>query len=341
LEVGRPLFIGDIVRIQVGPRAAWLIGDPHLGKKFEVGVPLNRRGEREAHQMALFKQELATPDVEHVVMVGDLFDHPYVGYAICLDAAEAVLEAARDRPDVQFYMMAGNHDVPKNVSTVGAFHTFASMVRGREPNLWVITAPGILDNMAFFPWEWGVNAEDQVHPASTWRDVYVAIGHWDLNDFGPSVDGKVHLVPVARLRSAFGDGIELYGGHYHTEGDYVVAGVTVHGTGSLEPYSHGEDPAGARYITLDREQAVTADADYLRDRCVRVRLRPGEDLPALDALAVTPLRVRDEEADQPVVDTRTAFDWGGILATKLAPLAPIVKTFITERLSTNDDSSEE
>lgn len=324
--------------IDGGCRKTWLIGDPHLGKRFEVGVPLHRRGEREAHQMALFVEELATPNVDMVVMVGDLFDHPYVGYAIVKETADAVLAAAHARPNVTFIMMAGNHDLPRNITQVGAFHAFDRMVSGRFPNLLVLFKPTIVSDVAFMPWEWGRTTKDQVndfHRASV-RKVIV---HQDLKSFGKDD----HLVPVTELVETFGDAIEIYGGHYHEPGVYRVEGRDVHCTGSLEPYSHGEDSAGSRYVTLSRDDLLAADPAEFRDKCVRVLLRPGEDVPEIDALAITHERVRgtgqdDGGGEQTSLST---LDWGGILAKKLAPLHPVVKAFIEERLSTNDTSDAE
>lgn len=315
----------------------WLIGDPHLGKKFEVGVPLNRRGEREAQQMALFVSELYTYGVSMIVEVGDLFDHPYVGYAVVRSTADQALRAAQSRPDVIFVYMAGNHDLPRNTQHVGAFHAFEMMVAGRLPNLIVVRRPTAVQGVAFFPWEWDRTALEQVNDLKDYK-ADIAIGHWDLKSFGQDD----HLVPVDALLETFGGHLEIYSGHYHQPGDYRIAGRDVHCTGSMEPYSHGEDPEGSRYVTLSREDALAADPEELRDKCVRVLLRPGEHLPEIDALAITAERVQAFGADDGGAETMSlaTLDWAGILAKKLAPLHPVVKTFITERLSADVESEE-
>jgi len=79
------------MRFETSRRKGWLIGDPHLGRDFRNGTPLNRRGEREAMQLAQFKEELATPDVHLIVMVGDLFDKPFVPLHMITAAADAVV----------------------------------------------------------------------------------------------------------------------------------------------------------------------------------------------------------------------------------------------------------
>src|SRR3546814_15861232 len=83
-----------------------LIGDPHLGRKFENGVPLHRRGERERNQLANFQDQLAQ-DVDNVVMVGDLFDHPHVGFKVVLDAYIAIDEATQATGN-EILLLAGN-----------------------------------------------------------------------------------------------------------------------------------------------------------------------------------------------------------------------------------------
>lgn len=319
----------------------WLIGDPHLGKKFEVGVPLHRRGEREAGQMALFKQELATPNVDMIVMVGDLFDHPYVGYGVVKETADAVLEAAAARPEVTYVFIAGNHDLPRNITHVGAYHAFERMVAGRLPNLHSHRSPAWHRGVAFFPWEWDRTAAEQVQEIGEGSDrIKHAVGHWDLKSFGGS---DAHLAPTALLKATFPSLEAIWSGHYHSEGDYVVAGHTVGCCGSLEPYSHGEDADGTRYVTLSLDDALS-QADTLRHKCVRIRLNPGEELPQLDALAVTAERVRgpvgsDDGGAEAL--SLASLDWAGILSKKLKPLHPTVRSFITERLSTDDTAEEQ
>lgn len=324
-----------------GDNVVKLIGDPHLGKKFEVGVPNHRRGEREKAQFEHFIDELqdGAVNADMVVMVGDLFDHPYVGYPVVQATGAAVVAVAMENPNTVFVMMAGNHDMPKNVDTVGAFDLFAGIAHGRVPNLLAVRRPMQVRNVALFPWEWSVAAADQLWGLH-WEGVTTAIGHWDLTDFGPSIDGCVHLAPTNSLLRTFGPNTDMFSGHYHKPGIYNVGGWNVMCTGSMEPYSHGEDPDGKLYVTLSLEDALSAAPETLRGKHVRVKLMPGETLPELDALAVTPLRVEGVGKE---VETHTlsSFDWNGILAKKLAPLHADVKSFITERLSTNDDTTEE
>ena len=291
--------------------------------------------------MALFKDELMTSNADMIVMVGDLFDHPYVGYAVVKEAAEAALAAATLRPEVTYVYLAGNHDLPRNITHVGAFHAFERMVAERRPNLRVVRTPTVHGGVAFFPWEWDRTAAEQVISFGPDHSVRHAVGHWDLKSYGGT---DAHLAPVEELHASFPALEEVWSGHYHTPGDYPVGRYVVRCCGSLEPYSHGEGPQGDVYITLSREDAIAAANDgSIRDRCVRVLLAPGEDLPQLDALAVTPERVRAAQAESGQDERLTlgSLDWAGVLARKLKPLHPDVRSFITERLSTDDDTTEE
>src|SRR5689334_22197562 len=104
-----------------------LIGDPHLGKSFEAGVPLERRGEREKKQFTKFHSLLLGGGYDYVVIVGDLFDHPYVAYNVVLDTYRALVNAAAVNRRTRYVVMAGNHDMPRNIEATGAFHLLEAM----------------------------------------------------------------------------------------------------------------------------------------------------------------------------------------------------------------------
>lgn len=301
-----------------------LIGDPHLGKKFEEGVPQNRRGERESRQAAHFANELeATADV--IVMVGDLFDNPYVSDAVIVAAARAILGAAERNPDVLYVMMAGNHDKPRNLTLVGAWHAFREMTQHRLSNLFILDRPAHLGALAFFPWEWDRRADDQVNDLAGAVGVEHAVGHWDLSVF----DGKDdHLAPVEALHTAFPQLYGMWSGHYHKPGAYRVGDCWVHCTGSMEPYAHGE---GDLYVTLTRAEALLATD--LHDKVVRVLLAPGEDMPEIDCLALTHKRVRVDEEDgvQSTVSVDD-FDFHRIVRERIHDRDPRVRGFIEERM---------
>jgi hypothetical protein len=269
--------------IETKKTKTWLIGDPHFGRDFRNGCPLNRRGDRERMQRALFKEELATPDVDTVVMVGDLFNQPVVPLAMLSQVIHDVIEAAEARPDVTFIYMAGNHDLSRVLTEQGAWEIFSLAVGWMEN---VVIADQVLahHDLVCFPWDWVISAEEQVERYTALGPVSAAVGHWDMMSFGGD---ESHLCPVDALREAFGEDVEIYSGHYHEERDYVVGGVTIHCVGSMQPYAHGE---GDMYVTLTATEAVE-QAEQLTNKVVRIRLQPGEVMPVIDCLQLTGERV--------------------------------------------------
>lgn len=307
----------------------WMIGDPHLGRRFETGVPLHRRGEREKGQMRRFKGELAT-DCDINIMVGDLFDHPQVALSVVVEAADAVLAAAEDRPRTQFFMMAGNHDRSRQLGTIGAWEIFRRLILCRADNLFVVDEPGEAEQIAFFPWQWGVSAVEQLKGRRS-KEVLLAVGHWDLHSFGGD---DSHLAPTAELHERFPNLETIASGHYHLEGNWPVGDHSVACTGSMEPYSHAEDPDAELYVTLSLEQLAATDPADLLNKHVRVLLQPGDELPTdLDCLALTGKRAAPaEDEDESVAERLGSFDWSAILEECLKDVPQEVREFIDERL---------
>lgn len=303
---------------------AWLIGDPHIGRKFERGVPHHRRGERERSQFAKFVAELNTPDVDYNIMIGDLFEHPHVGKPVAVAAADAFLAAAERWPNTKFLAMAGNHDRARELNTVAAWETFTRMVDNRLDNLSTISTPQAREDVVLLPWQWGVPALEQLEHL-TGLTGQTVVAHCDLQSYGGD---DSHLYPTSAL-AALGL-TDFYGGHYHLPGDYKVDGHIVHCTGSLEPFTHAEDPDGEIYATLTLAEAT--DGRDLSNKFVRLDLAPGEVVPEdLDCQALTTRSVKVEaEEVLPMAD----FDWKAIMDEALAGLTPEVSTFISERLVT-------
>ena len=307
-------------------RTAKLIGDPHLGLKFEVNVPIHRRGEREKSQWADFLNALDTPGVDYNIMVGDLFEHPFVSHSTAINAADAFLAAAKKHTATTFIAMAGNHDRPRNTDVKGAWESFYGMTHGRRGNLLVVNEPAAVGGMLILPWQWGVPAAEQVERFAG-PSLHTAIGHYDLKSFGGE---DSHLYPTKALAKF---GIEnFYGGHYHTAGIYQVQGHYVTCTGSLQPYSHGEDPEESIYVTRTLAE-VLENPEAFKDKCIRVVLEPGEELPEIDCLAIQPMKAEVEAVEIPEVQM-DGFDWDKVLEHELARVEDKeVVSYIKERLS--------
>jgi hypothetical protein len=307
-----------------------LIGDPHLGKKFgeDQGILQHRLGERESRQAAHFADELEA-DVEFVVMIGDLFDNPYVPDAVIVAAARATLSAAERNSGTVYVFIAGNHDKPRNLALVGAWHAFREMTQGRFANLIILDRPAAVGRIAFFPWEWDRRADDQVADVANAVGIEHAVGHWDLSVF----DGKDdHLAPVAALRAAWPDLGGIWSGHYHVSGRYGE----VNCTGSMEPYAHGE---GDMYVTLSLEDAMFRTD--LHDKHVRVLLPQGVDLPEVDCLALTHKRLQAEQEDDDITVSVDDYDFHRIVRERIADRDPRVRGFIEERMSLRVSAAKE
>lgn len=283
-----------------------LLGDPHLGKVFKTGVPFHRLGDREKTQWADFHQSLARGG-EHGfhICVGDLFDQFTVPYAVVLQAARAYQDVARKHPSTDFVVLRGNHDGSRIAGAVSAYDVFAALMED-TPNVHVLyDEPQNFDRRLFVPWTPFVDAHHMVEPYhdASFDAVY---GHWDVIDFGGS---NTNLVPLPILHGMTG---RVVTGHDHHKKTLVTPeGTQLVMTGSMQPYAHGEDAEDAtdkRYRTVTLAE-LSAIPDT-RDLCLRVKLRPGEDLPeGLDALQITTVRVQEQfdDTNTPEVDV-AAFD---------------------------------
>jgi DNA repair exonuclease SbcCD nuclease subunit len=306
--------------MNVDGRSFHFIGDPHLGKDFNLHAPIHRRGERAVKQLAQFENEHYVP-AEVIIQVGDLFDHPMVSREIIKNAADICLEAAEHQGNKLFVHMAGNHDRSRSRAT-GAWELFKGIVSQRVSNLMVVDQPTVIDRIALFPWEWDKTAEQQLLEVPS-GPVELAVGHWDLKSFNGNTD---HLCPVSGIISRLKCD-KIVSGHYHKAGVYQIDGVEVICTGSMQPYAHGE---GDMYVTLSLTEALSRDD--LVDKCVRLVLEPGEDPPDLDCLALTWQRNRPEstEVDDPQADE--GFDFQTKIKEVVAAQTPEVATFIRDRL---------
>ncbi len=313
----------------------YLIGDPHMGRDFK-GVPLHRKGEREKSQLDDLRRHLSQ-DCRMNINVGDVFDKPLVDLKVVHAVADLYHEASAAHPDVQFVVLAGNHDLFRQLvdkegrPLKGSFHALARMI-DHLPNVTVLFEPAIINNVGFFPWQWDVPAKDQVDALG--GNYGYAVGHWDLADFGGNVE---HLCPVEAL-GRHGAAV-LYSGHYHVAGDYPVGNGIVHCTGSMQPYTHGEDPTGNFYRTLTLAELESMDEDEVRNLNLRVVLAPGETLPDVDCLSIIPMRQGEPEALDLTGDVGLDdFELSVVLGQKFEELEvpETVQNYIREKLGAID-----
>lgn len=263
------------------------LGDPHLGRPFLTGVPLHRRGEREQQVMEQFRKDLLdVKGVDMHVCMGDLFDKMVVPPSVVLFAAAAYLKAARENPEVYYVVLMGNHDGSRDTMMRSSFDLFDAIVNP-VGNILVVRdhARHLQRGLCFVPWHPFKSAKEMVAEAPP-AEVY--FGHWDIESFG----GDDHqLLPYEELSKRTKLVIT---GHVHGAREFEHDDLKVIVTGSMQPYSHGEDPAGERYVTLTLAQLE--QAGDLADKCVRLILADGEEMPAEipDCLQFTVKRISTE-----------------------------------------------
>jgi hypothetical protein len=249
-----------------------------------------------------------------------------VPYSVVDVVAGALREAATTHPQREYIVYCGNHDMPRDITKVGAFHDLVDRLEGRYSNLHLVRRPMVVTDIAILPWEWDRRADEQVSDLKGEKPV-AAFGHWDLVPFEGKDD---HLAPTKAMHDAFGS-IPFYTGHYHVPGTYVVHGHDVACTGSLQPYSHGEDPDATLYVTTTLSEALAKPEGHFKGKNLRVILQPGETLPNIECLAIIPKRVVKEEQSKVTVSL-SDFNWKSILSKAIKKMDPEVQRFVLERM---------
>ncbi len=219
------------------------LGDTHLGKKFEANVPLHRRGDREKIQWDGFLAALDQSN-EPLIQVGDIFDKAVVSNTVVWATAQALRRAATRRP---IALLRGNHDASRDSSRVSSFQILTELVRP----FGVVVAdeePVSFHGVCLIPWSPWLNATEMVEKhADIIRLSNTVVGHWDV------VMGDTNQLPATVLL-ALGVTTAITG-HDHNARELEIDGLKVIVTGSMQPYSHGEDAAGVMYETRAAEDA--------------------------------------------------------------------------------------
>ena len=267
------------------------VGDSHLGRSFVNGVPLHRRGDREAMLWAVFEKEVRVPDMDLHVHLGDLFHAAVVPYDIILKTAELYDEVAKANPNCLYVILKGNHDYYRDLTRKSAFDLFTALVRHRV-NIWAVDDTAVQHKgHVFVGYSIEHRIEDRIGKGHT---LYC---HCDVESFGG--DGQ-NLVPIAKAAEL---GItKIITGHDHKRRTLTRDGVEVIVHGSLQPFAHGEESDDSLYVTLSLDELAAADPEYLRSRCVRVLGVPDEPV---DVLQLTIKRPDSDKGDLPKVELGT------------------------------------
>lgn len=309
------------MQLDINGKRVALLGDPHLGRSFVHGVPLNRKGERENLVWQDFQTQLNIPAAIHVCM-GDLFDRAILPYDVIVGAARRYEQAATQNPKTQYVILKGNHDWMRDLDRVSAFDVFHRMVAHIE-NIHVVTDQLHISELAFFAWHPVIKAVDNVETFG--EGATVAFGHWDIESYGGNDD---NLIPTAALAAA--GMTKAYTGHIHQSQEFNRDGVDVVVTGSMQPYAHGEESDDQLYTTITKSELEDLDPLWLQSRCVRVVLQPGEILDQeINCLQLTIKKVTAEEDALPDVSLGD-FDMESLFLQAFKDAG--VSTGVTDRL---------
>ncbi|RQS17076.1 metallophosphoesterase [Burkholderia sp. Bp8998] len=305
--------IETIAGLRVG-----FLGDPHLGRAFLTGVPLDRRGERERMQMNEFVESLFA-DVDVNICLGDIFDTFVVPPEIVLAVASAYREAARARPNTWFVLTRGNHDASRDADKRSSFDLLYQLLNGVE-NIVIakddvqIVEHGIF-RLGVVPWHPFTNSKDMARKLveDGYKEFDLVVGHWDRVTFEDNPHNAVPLFELRPLTKL------VVSGHDHRPYDETLNGVRLIFPGSMQPYAHGENDKDSRYVTLTLEElraVVATTPDQFHDVAVRVLLKPGEqiDFP-VDAWALTTKPIADNGEEYVDITMQTeSFDMVDILS---------------------------
>lgn len=262
------------------------IGDPHLGRVFKTGVPSNRLGEREILQYEALKLLLNPTDplIKDIVIMGDLFDRFIVSPTVVLETFKLLRDAYDNNPDVRYSLIPGNHDLSKDTTRKSSYEIlyylfFDNILMSERFEMCLHTpryltvdyANGELHTIllldAYTPFiERRMSYYDVSADVFSEADNIISFGHWDSleileSGYTPAQDWL--------------DNCDLIvSGHEHTPREYYYPYDTnrtpVLFTGSLQPYSHAEDPLKEIYITVDQDDLESYTEDHFKNMCLRI-----------------------------------------------------------------------
>lgn len=325
--------------LQVGNALVKTLGDPHMGRSFLNGVPLERRGDREKMQWDDFTKSLMqVVGVSVHVNMGDVFDKRVVPFHTILMVAEIYMAAAVANPHCHYFIIKGNHDGSREADRRSAFDILAMLLRGVEGITVVDQKPEVFITngtvIALIPWDAFKTAHEMV--ASLPPGAYDAIfGHWDTMSFNGKND---NLLPLEELQTRTKLAVT---GHDHNFGEFEVGELKVVKTGSMQPYTHAEDPGNTMYVTFDlgemQRHLERFGPTAFHNSCLRLDLKPGEKLEeVIDCLQLTVRRVGADGNEELAQVTMGDFDFAKLFGEVLneAGVEPNFQNLILNRFNT-------
>lgn len=295
LEVSYNVERNPIIDIKVNGKITnkiLCIGDPHLGRRFITGVPSHRLYEREETQYAELERLLnpSDPLIDHIVIMGDLFDRFVVSPTVVLRAIELLKAASEANSHIEYFVIPGNHDMTKDTTKKSSYQLFYEVFCFDK------AIPEVNRNVSFNTSMLHYIYPDYVGNPDLWVGLYfeaynafklaeyemeisdhyarspkkISFGHWDSVDIiGAGYTPSAELLKASDL---------VVSGHEHTykESFYPTHPDTpVLFTGSLQPYSHAEDPDKEKYMTVKAEDLSNYDLSKdFKYKCLRIECTP-------------------------------------------------------------------
>lgn len=274
-----------------------ILGDVHLGREFVTGVPLHRRGHRERMVWKQFEASLMDCPTPFHVQTGDLFNNFEVSTKLLLDVAMTYKNAAERNPGTNYVIYRGNHDASRDETKASSFDALAHLLEGTA-RVHVFLSPQLawVGNflLGFIPWHPFQSADQlatyllrlkkEVAQIGDDKIFDAVFGHFDVESYGS--ENTHNLVPTKVLKDHTK---AIYTGHIHKPAQMVIDGVPVYIVGSMQPYSHAEEPEPGTglYETMDFEQYE--------------RIRQHQDVPDFDMSLVNIRVLVDKEEAQQII----------------------------------------
>lgn len=278
------------------------IGDVHLGKIFRTGVPKNSLHLREQNLFQSFTELLNKSDINLVVIMGDLFDKVNVSNEYLNKTIDLFKETCISNPDINYYVLSGNHDLSKDTSKISTFKLLEKYFKQDSSfileNLHFVssyTEPlyiEVVDSLLYFSHYDPFSSLDDYQISS---DVFsqgslkIAFGHWDTIAYDS--DKFINRLIPNTILSNFD---VIFTGHEHKPNFKLFPknqrNVPVYLTGSIQPFAHGEEIPEDMLLyvttTIPRLKAhLDKNADYFKYSNVRILYNKDdlfpEDFPCL------------------------------------------------------------
>lgn len=261
------------------------------------------------------------PLVRDVVVLGDLFDKAIVNPTVVLMAFNIIITALNNNPNIRYTLIPGNHDLSKDISKKSSYELLYYLllpykditnlnVLFKEPMYLKVFSDkeeekihSVLTFDCYFPFqEDRVSFKDIIKESFDPEVSFITFGHYDNVD----ILGNEYL-PLPDFLE-YSD--LIVSGHYHTPvlSSYALDDVKkssrkVVFAGSMQPYTHAEDPDKYIYITLTPEELEDIDLKTLKNKCVRIYCDNDFALTStLDCLSLSYLyKEKEEELDEPTL----------------------------------------